>query len=328
MPLRSRLFRGDPALEACAIQDPAHILSGALGDHVRKIQIALQELDDAKIDDGELSTKSYGRSTASAVLAYKTARQIINPAYQTKPDDIVGKMTIARLDSEMADRENRSLRPVSCADPLGGRGGGGVTPGIVTVSATQTQSFAEGDAAPAQFPADLHIVWHVTAEAKKRAGFKHAALISKATSIVRGLGMDIGSLTQFDETIPSLDVVDPRFQTDTFRVRRASEKARGGFPGHLRVIVTPFDSSSPAFGVTDGGTLDGETFPFFVLINANKMRDDACTMLHEMVHAATGLGEADHDADESSVFSVSSHRSVLRPPHAQALSKSFFATKK
>jgi len=291
---------------------------------VSKIQVALQELDGAKIDDGDLATKSYGRSTAGAVLAYKSARQIINFAYQTKPDDIVGKMTIARLDAEMAERENRSVRKVSCGDPQGGGGGRG--PDIVTVSARS--SFAEAEAAPQQFPAELHIVWHLTAEAKKRAGLKHVSLLLKASQIARGLGMEIGSLTQPDETIPNNDIVDPRFQTDTFRVRRASEKARGGFPGHLRVIVTPFDSGSPAFGVTDGGTLDGERFPFFVLINANKMRDDACTMLHEMIHAATGLGEADHDPDENSVFSVGSHRSVVRPEHAKALSKSFFASAK
>ena len=46
-------------------------------------------------------TQTYGPSTAAAVLSYKTKRQIINRSYQTTPDSIVGKMTIASLDAEM-----------------------------------------------------------------------------------------------------------------------------------------------------------------------------------------------------------------------------------
>jgi hypothetical protein len=44
-----------------------------------------------------------------------------------------------------------------------------------------------------------------------------------------------------------------------------------------------------------------------------------------MIHAATGLLERDHDAEETSVFSVGHNRTVLRTPHAEALSKFFFA---
>jgi hypothetical protein len=39
------------------------------------------------------------------VLDYKTARGIINHAYQSTPDNIVGVMTIARMDQEMAAME-------------------------------------------------------------------------------------------------------------------------------------------------------------------------------------------------------------------------------
>jgi hypothetical protein len=35
------LFAGDPKLEAAAVSDPAHIQKGAIGDHVRKIRVAL-----------------------------------------------------------------------------------------------------------------------------------------------------------------------------------------------------------------------------------------------------------------------------------------------
>ena len=79
MSLQSQLFRGDAKLEAAAVSDPAHILQGANGDHVHKIQLALIQLDGAAIDpDGE-----YGPATAAAVLAYKRKRNIINRSYQT-----------------------------------------------------------------------------------------------------------------------------------------------------------------------------------------------------------------------------------------------------
>lgn len=105
MPLTSQLFRNDQKLNACANVDSAHVTQGAVGDHVAKIQIALQRADSAPIDGGDLSAKRYGSSTASAVLRYKTKRAIINRAYQTQPDSIVGKMTIVRLDQDMVDWE-------------------------------------------------------------------------------------------------------------------------------------------------------------------------------------------------------------------------------
>ena len=97
MTLKSQLFRGDPLLEAAAVSDPAHITPGSRGEHVRKIQLALIQLDGAAI----IADESYGPATAAAVLAYKRKRNIINRSYQTAADNIVGKMTIAALDREM-----------------------------------------------------------------------------------------------------------------------------------------------------------------------------------------------------------------------------------
>lgn len=111
MGLRSELFRGDRQLEACAVSDPAHVWERehSVGDHVTKIQHALVVLDCAltKIKGNEIAERRYGPSTAAAVLAYKSnsGRLIINRAYQTQPDNIVGKMTIARMDQEMSARE-------------------------------------------------------------------------------------------------------------------------------------------------------------------------------------------------------------------------------
>jgi peptidoglycan hydrolase-like protein with peptidoglycan-binding domain len=100
--LQSQLFRGDAQLEAAAISDPSHIVRGALGDHVRKIQQALIILDAAEIEiDGV-----YGSETAAAVLGYKRKRALVNRSYQQTADDIVGKMTMASLDSEMLEKEN------------------------------------------------------------------------------------------------------------------------------------------------------------------------------------------------------------------------------
>jgi hypothetical protein len=99
MALQSRLFRGDPKLEAAAVSDPAHILQGASGPHVGKIQQALIQLDGAGIDpDGK-----YGPATARAVSAFKQKRLILN--FAGKIDDIVGKKTIAALDAGMLAKE-------------------------------------------------------------------------------------------------------------------------------------------------------------------------------------------------------------------------------
>jgi hypothetical protein len=116
MGLQSELFRGHPRLEAAAVSDPAHIKLGASGPHVRKIQTALILLDGATIADEELLRAFYGASTADAVLNYKRKRNIINRSYQTQADNIVGKMTMASLDSELLKRppaEPVQIKPLS-----------------------------------------------------------------------------------------------------------------------------------------------------------------------------------------------------------------------
>lgn len=75
MALQSKLFHGDPKLEAAAVSDPAHIMPGVCGPHVAKIQIALQTIDGATISTDELRSELYGPSTASAVLAFKQKRR-------------------------------------------------------------------------------------------------------------------------------------------------------------------------------------------------------------------------------------------------------------
>jgi peptidoglycan hydrolase-like protein with peptidoglycan-binding domain len=102
--LQSRLFAGEPKLEAAAISDPAHIVQGAVGVHVSRIQDALNMVDGAGLN----SDGMFGSATAAAVLTFKKKRDIINRAYQMQADGIVGKMTMAALDAEVAEAERSS----------------------------------------------------------------------------------------------------------------------------------------------------------------------------------------------------------------------------
>jgi len=107
MPLVSRLFTNPPhaELEACLVDDAAHIVVGAHGAHVACIQIALSLLSDGAVFlviDGV-----YGQTTAAAVFDYKDARHILGPG-QVTPDDIVGKRTLQSLDDEMSIFEEQS----------------------------------------------------------------------------------------------------------------------------------------------------------------------------------------------------------------------------
>jgi peptidoglycan hydrolase-like protein with peptidoglycan-binding domain len=111
MPLKSKLLSGDPQLEACLVSDPAHVTPGSRGDHVARIQLALNQLDDAELAfDG-----IYGLATAQAVTDYKNdpSRRILQSSQKTA-DNIVGKRTIASLDSEMlaAEQTETDLRIV------------------------------------------------------------------------------------------------------------------------------------------------------------------------------------------------------------------------
>lgn len=117
MPLESKLLGGDLKLEACAVKDTAHIVQGAHGDHVRKIQSALNLVDRAALQvDG-----IYGAGTAAAVLRYKQARDIVNRKYQQQADNIVGRMTIERLDKDVKALEAPSNKKSAyiCVDFYG-----------------------------------------------------------------------------------------------------------------------------------------------------------------------------------------------------------------
>lgn len=120
--LSSQLFRGDQSLNDALNKDPAHITPGtpstheAVGEHVSKIQDALFLLmHEVVIDHEEIRNRRYGPTTANAVLAYKRKFKIINRSYQTAPDNIVGKMTMAKLDSDLQALEAKFQQMISNA---------------------------------------------------------------------------------------------------------------------------------------------------------------------------------------------------------------------
>ena len=117
MSLISALFSGNARLNACLTQDSAHVTIGSAGDHVTLIQDALRAIDGLDVNATEIQTKTYGPSTAGAVLTYKKKRNIVNRAYQTQPDNIVGKMTIKSLDDDLLKIQGRTKKGELSLEP-------------------------------------------------------------------------------------------------------------------------------------------------------------------------------------------------------------------
>jgi len=199
MTLSSKLFSGDRQLGACAVNDAAHLTLGTRGEHVAKVQMALFALDGLNIDREELVAQIYGRSTARAVLAFKTKRQIINRSYQKTPDDIVGKMTIARLDQEMRlfELSNRPLGECRIA-PTGASGGSGP---VTRSGLTSTLAFGlpvsndlVGDGPAGKSPRlnrALRIYCSITRRALIETGFPLRAQVEKAKELLADFGMTL-----------------------------------------------------------------------------------------------------------------------------------------
>jgi hypothetical protein len=104
--LLSKQFRDSEKLQRCLLSPADHVLPDSRGEHVGLIQEALTKLGIGVISADEISTELYGQTTKQAVLRYKgPPRNIINTDYQTSPDNIVGQMTIDRLDGDMVEFE-------------------------------------------------------------------------------------------------------------------------------------------------------------------------------------------------------------------------------
>lgn len=106
--LKSKLFKKEPnqKLKDCLNLNSGHISlkDNSTGEHVERIQIALTKIKEANPSLGiPLFTVNgrYDSATAAAVLKYKQKRDVVNHSYQQFADNIVGQMTIERLDGEM-----------------------------------------------------------------------------------------------------------------------------------------------------------------------------------------------------------------------------------
>ena len=123
MTLMSKLFRGNRRLQSCLLDNSAHVIPGERGQHVSLIQYAVLTFEPGEISGVEINMQQYGPMTAKAVLSYKRARKIINPAYQSAEDNIVGRMTIAALDRELAVLEIAQAAEIAfpLTPSLGGR---------------------------------------------------------------------------------------------------------------------------------------------------------------------------------------------------------------
>ncbi len=320
MPLRSATLGGNSALQACLGHDEAHVTPGSRGNHVALIQKCLLVLERTAISGNEIRAKQYGGTTAAAVLAYKRARQIINRSYQTQADNIVGKMTIARLDADIANVEASRTLLVRCSQT--GSGGGGARALVgrdVTVPAPP---------ALVKLNRVLTIQLQRTDTVFDFASFANA-LLARTRDLLRPHGLTLveGALMSGPPVAWPEAVVQTQFQADRFAVRKSAIAASGGDPKTLRVIVCPFDPIDEIRGITDGGQLQGvpDVVPKFVLINSTRRNPDHGTLLHEMVHASFSGESPLHDGDEHSIYSVATARDRVSRAHAEKLAGAFFA---
>jgi hypothetical protein len=336
VPLRSQMLREDRALQACLVSDPAHVVPGSRGPHVAKIQSALLLLDRRlTLPAVELRAKHYGPGTAAAVLEFKRKRRIINFSYQTAPDNIVGKMTIARLDDELFGLEiHPNPGRVVCS---------GSSAPIVT-SDQSSEPFllvgAPGRDAPNKPPARtfqsarVSVLFQETDAAVEAGGGVSLlfGLFQKARVLMAPFGLDFagadagGIFPLIGPRIPDSEQVIGGSPASTFSVRAAAERVFPGQPTVLRVIFCPFAvKDDRTFGITDGGQVGDWNFPKFCLINVRKANPDQGTLLHEIIHASRPE-KRDHDQDPLSVFSENiGGRARLPVDHAEAMAHAFFS---
>lgn len=334
MGLNSQFFGGDKKLEAAQTNDAAHVTIGASGPHVAKVQIALAALDDQKIDSLELKQQRYGPSTAKAVQRFKKRREIINHAYQSAADDVVGKMTISRLDLEMVLFEAVHKPIDECT--LAGPSAVGTQPGlgINTTRANATRSSLVTGKGKPQFNRVLRVMCQITRKSAIEDGYPIRQDIETAKEILREFGLSLSvefatSRSNFADTIdfPQTLVLEE----DVTLLRQASENVRPGLTSILRIIVARRSvNGNPGQtfrGITSGTT----TFQPFVILNSQSTSRDHATFLHEMIHAAN-LRSIKHDKEFDSVFFENAHnalgdvdRRFLKEEHARTMAGSFFA---
>lgn len=323
MPLQSITLRGDARLQKCLISDPHHVTPGSRGEHVGLIQKCILVLEHGRIGPDELRTRTYGPSTAAAVLAYKRARQIINRTYQHQADNIVGRMTIARLDEEIAKVERASTHLDRC-----GQAGGSDR----SLTARSLPVGAPAGPQPVNLRRSLAVQLQRTDQLTVGAEMFATELLARARELLRPHGLNLIEVPGpglVGPPVPWPDIlVKTLFSPERFAVRKAAISTAGGDPTVLRVILCPFDPIDPIHGITDGGDLPDaaeKNVPKFVLINILGKNPDRGTLLHEMIHASFRGKSPPHDADAHSIYSVATSRDRLNNTDAKRLSETFFS---
>jgi peptidoglycan hydrolase-like protein with peptidoglycan-binding domain len=333
MPLQSRLFAEDRRLQRCAVEHAAHVQPGDRGDFVERIQRALRRLDAAQIAPNELAGAFYGPSTAQAVLAYKTKRRIINTSYQTKPDAIVGIMTIGRMDQELRGRDLLPRQPGVCqlcgvsADRLAPRGH--------AIRPTVAKPVAEPDRKK-QLGGMVRIFLQQTSHSIEKGHafpFRRQVEVAKDRLFEHGVSFSVESGLDRPQTIKFSDAVVT--DDDVADLHRASQLALPTANKMIRVIICSMRNSTH-FGETHTkATVDGAIVPPFVLLNSALIDRDNATLLHELIHASKKIHPHSHDPEPHSIFSRFGHdqssndgdveRRMLKAEHAETLARSFFA---
>ena len=282
MPLQSQHFAGNANLEAAAVSDPAHILQGATGEHVRKIQLALIRLDGAAITPD----RNFGPATAAAVLTYKQKRGVINRSYQSQADSIVGKMTMTSLDQEMLAKE----APVDQAACILVR----ATPDDVAAQPFDSDSFELVEAGVKR-ATDAEIM----AAALRRSRTTLRGARDKLFDLANALRNDqplTPTLTRFfniaakwlnlDKTNPKAAV--PHLDTATnLMLRNINLKRSNGADVELRRVTARFHGQS--FGNAPDRGLECGT-PFFNVDGPNCRRDVVSHEFFHMIGVAHGGG--------------------------------------
>jgi hypothetical protein len=323
MVLRSITFKDDAALQKCLLHDSAHVVPGSVGPHVARIQSALLLLDQARINPAELYSKHYGPTTTAAVLAYKRKRKIINFSYQSQADNIVGKMTIARMDEDILAVERGPATRAVC--PSGGRASG-------APRAVASQPAAIGDSqARVRFNRQCRLIFQATSLAEAFGGMiQLPALMRRARVLMTPHGLGFADeLPRIGATIPHDQLVDVHFHSEAFALRQKSVLTMPAPDNVLRVIFCPFANANPYFGSTHGGMpVDGmPEVPKFVLINISRSHDDAGTLLHEMIHASVHGNSLPHDDDiPRSVYSTADGgRDQFPDKRAKQVAEAYFS---
>ncbi|WP_413990107.1 peptidoglycan-binding domain-containing protein [Labrys okinawensis] len=340
--LISSLFRDDPRLQACLVDDTAHLTVGTQGRAVAKVQMALLALDWLRIDDGEIRSQTYGSSTAAAVLSFKSKRGIINYSYQRTADNIVGKMTIAALDKEMAvwEKASRRLDICSCCPP-----GNLVSPPpsdtrfFASEVSLSTPSSVGSGAKPKQFNKTLHIYCSMSKKTEREGGFNFQPQVDFANARLKNFGMQIAVDFSSATSPDVIDFVDSIvLEEDVALARQACENKHSGSPGVLRVMACHRGINAPPGQTFRGVTVGGVVFKTFVILNSNLTTSttpkDNNVLIHEMIHASHAKIEI-HDSELDSVFTEyvrtqsnesQPARTILKENRALELSSGYFAT--